>query len=513
MERSKDLINRNVLKIIFSLVFILFLTSCKDNNLLNKKKKEGYKIIVRYEANGGSYLDREGVTLIDAFNPDDFTKDANGNIHIKLTNPTDKKRPAGGSEGIYITRTDYFLVGWYKNKTIKTNENEKPINENGEALVLINDNYYLESDNSVLSTPDYDYSGYWDFENDTIEYNSKDGEYNLTLYAVWSKYFEFNYYYNDNGEWKYLSKNSFDYEVVNETGSNKEDKDTVYLPRYENGAMNYNHKYLDNSTYSFPKINGYTFKEAYTDMELTNKIDSSYEHNGSIDYSTGKAINRINNIYITLEKGEYYYINTAQELIDNPNVDGIYVIEKDLDFTGLTWPTIFSLQTFNGKMISKEGETHKLSNIKVVHSNDSAKLGGVFGSISKDAKISNLEFDNVTFDLAYCGKRNRNINIGLFAGKIEDENCILNVKLSGEMLIGEATPGEEYSINLIANGENNKNITVTSTIHLSIYGVNQIDVYSYLVDPENVTIDENNNVKLTLLAVSKKLPNDKYIIQ
>ena len=495
---------KNILfKIIFSLILIFTLTGCSDNNKFNLRKKEGYKISVRYESNGGTYLDREGITVVDMFNPDDYNKDSNGVTHIKLLEPTNPNRPSGGSEGIYITRTNYFLVGWYKNKTVRM-INNKPVNENGEALIEKDGKYYLESNPDTPSEVAYDYSGYWDFNNDTIDYTSDMGEYELTLYAKWSLYFEFQYYYQDGSEWKYLGNTVFDYKTTNQEGSITSDKDTIWLPTWQDGSMNYTHKYQNNSTYSFPKVEGYTFKKAYLDKELTEEINGSYEHTGSINFETGEAINPIVNVYITLDEGEYYYISEASQLASNANLNGIYVIENDLDFTDVDWPTMFSLGTFNGKIYSKDDNVYKLSNISVTHSSDSAKIGGVFGKIYDKAKISNVEFENVTLDLAYVGRRNRNTSFGLIAGLIDDKTSIENVKLSGTIKIGAITLGDDYSINLVANGDNNDNINVTSTIHVVIYGTLQIDVYNYTVDPENVTIDPSGYITLVSVTGNKR---------
>lgn len=492
-------------------MLILALTGCADNNKYNIKKKEGYVISVRYESNGGTYLDREGITVVDMFNPNDYEKDNNGVTHIKLVEPTDPSRPSGGSEGIYITRTNYFLVGWYKNKTIRMVDG-KVVNENNEPLTLKDGKYFLESNPETLSDPAYDYSGYWDFNNDTLDYTSDMGEYELTLYAKWLTYFEFKYYYQDGSEWKYLGNTTFDYKTTNQEGSITSDKDTIWLPSWENGSMNYTHKYQNNSTYTFPKVNGYTFKKAYLDKDLTQEINTSYEHTGSINYETGEAVNSTVNVYITLDEGEYYYISEASQLSSNANLNGIYVIENDLDFTGIDWPTIFSLGTFNGKIYSKDGNAYKLSNISVKHSSDSAKIGGVFGRISENAKISNVEFENTTLDLAYVGRRNRDASFGLLSGIIESESSIENVKLSGTIKIGGVTLGDNYSINLVANGDNNTNINVTSTIHVVIYGTESGDVFSYTVDPEAVTIDESGYITLVSVT-SKKMPQETYVIQ
>ena len=488
------------------------LSGCTENNKYNQKKKEGYSITVRYESNGGTYLDRDGITLIDMFNPNDYEKDSNGAIHIKLFDPTDPNRPSGSSDGIYITRTNHFLVGWYKNKTLRVNAEGKPVNENGEALVLIDGSYHVEGNLDVISEEAYDYSGYWDFKTDTIDYTSDMGEYELTLYAVWLNYFEFDYYYQNNGSWEYLGNTTFNYKTANQEGSNTADKDTIWVPKWVDGSMNYTHKYQNNEVYSFPKVNGYTFKAAYLDENLTNEITDSYEHIGSIDFEKGVAVNPIVKIYITLDEGEYYHITESKQLVNNPNLNGIYIIENDLDFTNEVWPTMFSLGTFNGKIYSKDNNVYKLSNINVRHSNAGAKIGGIFGRVSESAKISNVEFENATLDLADVGRRNRDTSFALFAGIIDSASSIENVKLSGTIRIGAITPGDNYQINLIANGEGIENINTTSLIHVVIYGNDLGEQYSYTVDPENVTIDSSGNIILVSVT-GKKMPNETYIVQ
>ncbi|MBP5342489.1 hypothetical protein J6Y73_00965 [bacterium] len=505
-------IRSKTIKIIFSLVFIFILSSCKENNKYDQNKKEGYKISVRYEANGGTYLDREGITLIDMFNPDDYPKDGNDIVHIKLIEPTDARRPSGSSEGIYITKTNSFLVGWYKERTIKTNTEGNPVDENGNVLVLKDDKYYLKDDDAKEAYPAYSYSGYWDFENDTLDYTYDMDEYEMTLYALWSTYFEFDYYYQNGTSWEYLGNTTFDYKTTNKEGSLTSDKDTIFLPRYENGAMNYTHKYQNNSLYSFPKIDGYTFKAAYLDMDMTQEITGEYEHTGSINYLTGEAVNPVVNIYITLEEGEYYYISEAKQLVDNPNLNGIYVIENDLDFNDLEWPTIFSLGTFNGKIYSSGDNTYKLSNINIYHSSDNAKVGGIFGAISSDALIKDIVFENVTLDLAYVGRRNRDTNFGLLSGNIENKSSLEDIKLSGTIKIGAITIGDNYSINLIANGDNNDNIDLLEPIHIVIYGIEQGDSYSYTVNPDEVMIDTNGYISITSVTGLKKT-EESYVIQ
>lgn len=490
-------------------IFVIGLAGCASKSKIDEYKKKGNVITVRYEANGGTYLDREGITLIDMYNPANFDKDASGTVHIKLLDPTSTKRESP----VYITRTNYFLVGWYKNRELKTNSEGKPVDENGKALVQIGDSYFLEEDTTVASTPAYNYSGYWNFDTDTIDFTSEQKEYDLTLYACWLNYFEFNYYYENNGEWTLFGSTTFDYMTTNKTGSLTSDKDTIWIPCWVDGGMNYNFKYSNGSTYSFPKLKGYTFESAYLDSNKTQKITTdTYEHPGTIDFATGKAINPVQNIYVSLEEGEKYHISTAEQFVKNANLDGIYELEADLDFTGVNWPATLSMGDFNGKIYGKDGASFKMSNITVNHSNANAKNGGVFGNITKNASISKITFDNIVFNLEYAGSRNRDTNFGLFAGSIEEGANLTEVKVDGTMKLGEISlVDDHYALNLIANGDRT-NVQALSKIHLVVYGTKNDTVYSYTINPENVTIDEEGNITLVFKA-GLKLSQESYDIQ
>lgn len=497
--------------LLFVAAFILlFLSGCKKEDFFEKNKKEGNVIRINYDSNGGTYLDREGITIIDLLNPSKYQADSNGVKHIKLLNPTDSRRKSGGSEGIYITKKDSFLVGWYKNRVIENNSNGKPINKNGEELVLINDTYYLASDNTIVSEPLYKYSGYWNFETDTIDYDSNMSEYSMTLYAVWSDYFEFNYYFEIDGEWvKSDTITSFDYATTNSINSKTFDKDTIWLPAYMDGAMNYTHNYEYSGKYEFPSIDGYSFKEAYLDKEKTKPINGSFKHQGSINYETGEAINPIQNIYITLDEGVKYYISTPQQLIDNANLNGIYYIENDLDFEGYEWPQLFNVGVFKGKFISKSGDNVTIRNVKVVHNSENSKIGGIFGQIDANAEISNITFENATLDLSYVGRRNRDTSFGLFAGIVDDKAIINNVNISGCLRIGNVTLGDNYQIGLISGNNTNK-VKSLSNIELVVYGTKHGNEFKYTINPDSIKVEDNMVIVEPVASLNKD--KDSYII-
>ena len=510
---NNNIIRRIGLFVIFSL-FIILLTSCTSKTKIQEALNSGKVIKVTYDANGGTYLNREGIKIIDMFNPNDYQADASGTKHIKLLSPTDSKRPTGGSEGVYVTKTNNFLVGWYKDRTCKTNASGNVIDAAGKELELINGEYFLKDDKTIKSEPLYEYSGRWNFETDTIDYKSDMKEFEMTLYAVWSEYFSFDYYYEKDGKWEKYDSTSFDYITTNQEGSSTYDKDTIWVPRYVDGTMVYTHNYHNNSTYKFPSIEGVTFKKAYTDSEKLNEITDSFEHQGFIDYGTGKAVNPVQNIYVSFENGVTYYINSADQLINNPDLNGIYVIQNDLDFEGKEWPKLFSKGTFNGKFITANGEAVKIKNVKVTHNEDrNVKYAGIFGQLSSEAIIENINFENATLDLQSIGNRNMNSAFGLFAGKIDSKATLTNVGLSGSIKIGNITPESSTEFNLVATG---KTTGITAgTIHLTIYGLyNQVqEKYKFTINPENVKI-ENSVIILTLASTSESYKdNEKYEIQ
>ena len=507
---NKSIIRRISLFVIFGL-FIILLASCTSKTKIEEAKNSGKVIKVTYDANGGTYLDREGINIIDMFNPNDYQADSQGTKHIKLLSPVAPTRPSGGSDGLYITRTGHSLIGWYKNKTAKTNTSGNVVNADGQELQLINNEYYLKSDNTVKSEPLYEYSGQWDFENDTINYTSDMKEFEMTLYAVWTEYFTFDYYFEENGSWTYYDSTSFDYMAINEEGSAISDQDTIWVPRYVDGSMKYDHKYADNSTYKFPAKEGTTFKKAYTDSAKTSEITDSLEHQGSIDYEHGKAINPVQKVYITVDAGVTYYINSADQLINNTDLDGIYIIQNDLDFEGKAWPKLFSKGTFNGKFISATGEEVKIKNVSVTHLEDmTVKNGGIFGKLSETAVIENINFENAKLDLKDIGARNKGSAFGLFAGRIETGATLTNVKVSGGIDIGAIKPDTTTEFNLVATG-NTEGIT-TGTIHLTIYGTKNYDQekYRFTIDPENVIITDS---VIILSLVTSERNNERYEIQ
>ena len=480
------------------------LTACSSETTLDQYEKQGYKIFVTYDANGGNFLKRPGVTIMDLFNPEKYEADQNDEIHIKLTDPLDKDRPTSASDKITLTKTDYSCVGWYQTRTIVTNSDGKPVDIYGEELTKLKDGSYVyaataESEKPVVGTPAYTYSDLWDFETDTVDYSLDDGKFEMTLYAGWVPYFEFDYYVqNASGEWECYGTTTFDYKTTNAEGSKTADKDTIMLPQWSNGAMAYQSEYQNGDKYTFPKVAGTTFKKAYLDPECTQEITGSFEHTGTLDMATGTPSNFVQKIYVVVDQGEYYKIETAQQLVANANANGLYEIMADLDFTGVEWPKAFSSNVFNGSMSSSAGQTFAIKNVSVKFASNASgdTDGGLFAGLSKTAALKNLSFENVTFDLAQTAGRLRNAQFGLFAGYIDENATVEQIALDGAAFkIGAISLHGEYDVNVLANGKT-AGITVKKPIKLSVYGVSLLDKFKYNVNPETVTVDSEGNITM-----------------
>ncbi len=498
---------------------------CDELSALEEKEQEGYKISVSYDANGGSFLNRPGITVMDVFHPSNYEKDENGAIHIKLVEPTSPSRPTSGSDHITLTLQNHFFAGWYQNREVKTVDG-KPVDEAGNELALVDGEYYyantLEEEKPTPATPAYNYSGYWDFEKDTVSYTEGvDEKISMTLYAGWVPYYEFNYYYEVNGVWTKLDEiTSFDYKTTNAVES-ESDQDTIFLPHWEDGAMNYVHKYLNSAPKSFPAISGTTFEKAYTDEACTQEITDSLEHSGTLEVAKGDkkelvVENRIQNVYLKVSEGEQYHIETAAQFIKHANLNGHYEIAGDLDFTDLTWPSSFTVATFNGKIYGKDGAPITFSNINVTYASG-AKYGGLFGKISKTASMQDVTFKGVTVDLSYTGTFNDEASYGVFAGEIE-EGVSLSVTLETATLkIGMIGMAEDLAFHLVANGD--RTGVTANGVGLVLYGSHLyeddegLDFYQYSIQHDKVEVADDGTITIVFYPSLETLNEKEFIIQ
>ena len=467
---------------------------CSTETELEKYQKEGYTVMVTYDANGGSFLKRQGVTVMDLFKPSNYEKDGEGTVHIRLKEPTDLSRPTSGSGNVTLTKQEHFFAGWYEKRELRKNDDEQIVDESGAVLEEKDGKYYYVGTETV-GVPAYTYSGYWDFETDTIDYKESDGLFEMTLYAAWVPYYQFEYYYRVEGEtdWTYYETTTFDYKTTNAQGSATFDKDTVWVPDWKDGTMNHDYSYANGSIYSFPKVEGTTFKAAYTDENATQKIQTSIEHSGTLDLEKGEAVNRVQKIYVEVEEGERYKIQTAEQFSKYANLSATYEILADLDFKNgeVKWPSSFVTGDFEGAIYSVGGE-FAFKNVVATMNSSSAAKGGLFGSISANGTVKDVKFENATMDFKKLSAREADATYGLFAGNVDDNATVTNVAVDGKIRLGEVSlsGAKDYKLNLVANG-NTTGITA-GAISLEAYGNRRPDgKYQYSFKRDNVVISEN----------------------
>lgn len=514
-----------VLIAICSALMFTSLIACEED-LRKTYRDQGYTVSVTYDANGGIYLGRPGITVVDMINPTTYAKGADGKYHIKLDEPTSSERPSGGSDGINLTKTSNniscFFAGWYQERIPVTDNNGNVLDDDGRVLTEENGTYYYTtaSGEKMSSSPAYTYDKRWDFENDTIDYADGDGNVNITLYAGWVKFYEFDYYYldGDNG-WKMVGSTYFDYKTTNAEGSASADYDTIWVPRWNDGAMTYTHRYENSGLYTFPKVDGTTFDKAYLDEDMTEEITDGFTHQGTLDLEHGVANNRVQNIYFVAEQGEFFKISTAKQLADYATAEGIYEIAADLDFEGETWPNAFGKGEFKGKIYGKDGQTFKFKNVKY-NCNSSGEndiYGGLFGHVASGAEIKGISFENATVDLIATSVRLRNVDtyFGIFAGLISSGATVENVSVDGTLRINGygVYLSDGASINLVANfeGDGNLEIFEIGSLKLEAYGQDTITYYSFRFDPETVTVDENYNVDIKFSSLVQ-CENEVYVV-
>ncbi|MCQ2399794.1 MAG: hypothetical protein MJ072_04740, partial [Clostridia bacterium] len=356
------------LKVIFGVlllgVAVFSFSACTKLNPIEQHRKDGYDVSVTYDANGGKFLDRQNVSITDMFKSEDYTDDT-GACNIKLTSPTDLSRPSSAGH-ITIQKAGYSLAGWYLNCSPRLVD-EKPVDERG-RFVEEKEGVWYVADTKTVSEPAYDYSDPWDFENDKFTVTDDNKE--MTLYAGWVPYYEFEYYYStdDGATWSEtaFSTTKFDFVMANAVGSTSADRGTIWVPRWNDGAMNHTFTYSNGTKYNFPKVSGCTFLHAYTDNGCQNEITDNFVHQGSLDYENAKAINFVQKIFVTYETVERYKIESADQICSHPNLNGYYEIVEDLDFTGLSWPQAFVTGEFTGTFVGVGGEK-KFSNVSAYY--------------------------------------------------------------------------------------------------------------------------------------------------
>lgn len=374
------------------------LAACGTPSKYPEYADEGYAASVYYDANGGLFGSKADTHVVYVYPNEEVKKG------VKLLSPSDMRDKYEPTQQLSLTRDGYFLAGWYRERTERTNEAGEPLDEDGELT-------------SVSGKPQgYIYDGYWDFDTDVFQLDHveyKEGEYTMRLYAAWIPNYTYEFYEKTGGEWQKYGTYTF----------NPLFQQTIPLPSWNTttGAMDYG---------QFPSLTGNTFVNAYTDAEMSEPVEALEAVEW--DREHGVAIDRVHSVYVEFKKGVWFQIDTAQQFANNLRSDGCYEIRANLDFEKVVWPVAFSRGTFGGTI---RGNGHTFSNISVKQDNTSDTFGGLFGRITADAVFENVRFENLTYTLG-AGSRLQGARFGLFAGELSQDATMTDVTVSGTLVIG-----------------------------------------------------------------------------
>ena len=358
------------------LLLSLVIVAC-GSDTYKKYDSEGYNVTVKYDANGSYFSNAGQLYVTDSYNISDLKVNANGMKEILLVDPEDPIREKENVQEVArAAMPGYFFAGWYT-------EMAEAVDENGNVLKD-------DKGNTV-----YNYSGKWDFSkkleiDPNKEYTASEPV--VTLYAAWVRNPAVEIYDGDTliGT----------YEIKNPTlGSNS----VITAPYLDLKKGEYNFGTLK-SAYTWQErevIEGENgaitsfFKGLYLDKDLKTPMGEKYTHPYVYDEATATISNLTLRVWVGYEEkaGEWYKIYSSAQLANNASASGNYEILADLEFTALTaWPNTFRNNDFTGTIV---GNGHKISGISLESNTGSATLG-MFKSISKDAKIENVNFENVS---------------------------------------------------------------------------------------------------------------------
>lgn len=440
------------------LIAVCFVASCSQwDPPYEDLNENGYKVSVRFDANGGMFAETPDVYVIDVFNLDDAKTNAQGKKEISLLAPNDALRGTGAFE---VSKTKSTFVGWYKEKKLRVDDNGRALDAYGELT-------------SVSGREQaYEYSGRWDFESSVLELDPnkeyKSEENVLTLYAAWVPSFTFDIFVEN-------SEGGFD------LSSSIEALD-ITLPSWnaKTGKMDYK---------SLKSIEGKTFLEASLTEDFKETVTGTVY--GDIDYETGtmSGDGRIS-VYTKWLDGRWFNITQASQIKENSYLDGCYIINNDLDFTGIIWSSTMASESFTGKII---GNGHKISNIKVNQSSTGVIRGGLFGGLDASCEIKDVTFENITYNMN-TGTLKAGSSFGLLAGTISPDAALENVTISGTFNISSKIyERDDYSIGKLSGN------VVETGIDISNIQCNVKD------DTEALSIEINEaNGQITLVFANKE---------
>lgn len=376
-----------LITIVIALCMIVALTvvSCNQWDTPYKQlNKDGNTVSVKFNINGGVFLETPNVTLVDVFNLSNATNVSNGVKSIVPVDPSDENVRGSAQTA---SRSNYKLEGWYVT-TVNT------------------DGSY------TITNQKWNFGDAFSFEVSKVKGAETPV---LVLSARWIPYTTFNIFaQNDDGSFPQEPTAVVNAEYLNYPTWNK-----------DTGKLRYN---------QYPVIENKTFDKAFTTATMEVEITDNIQGNSYFDESVNDFVTESVNVYTTYKKGDWYKVYNVSAFLNNASSNAIYDIQADLDFSNAIWPATFSSNTFNGTIY---GNNHKFSNIFASQYADSTKFNyGLFGTIGSSAVIENLSFYNVSFNVGGLDNSNGDPSYyGIFAGKIENGAQLTSVSLSKGTLL------------------------------------------------------------------------------
>ena len=386
-----------ILAVIVLLVSVMLLASCDTANTpYDKYDGEGYTVSVKYDANGGSFTTNTTV-IVDTVSIESLPTGADGMKKLPLIAPDDSVRGSGNS--FTAKKSGYFLAGWYTGR-------ELVVDDNGNALDIYG-NVASESGND----PAYTYSGAWDFRNDRYSLDPNKtysaSEPVLTLYAAWVPEFSFDFYTEDGAT--LIDRVVFDPTKIS----------SIKLPEWDakTGKLNHN---------DVPALSGKTFESLSLSVGGAAYDGAKLDHTGEFHPDDASFRDQSMKIYVKYMDGEWFKISTAQQLAANASASGCYIIEADLDFTGVAWPSAFG-GFFDGTIV---GGGHKITGINV-RQTSYKNHNGIFGQIAAGASITDLTIEGATLSIEKGMKftGGNGTTFGLLAGNISADADVSGVSI------------------------------------------------------------------------------------
>jgi len=421
---------------------------------------EGDAISIRYLANGGKFAQEETAVLYDVYKISSV-KEKDGKKAVSIIPPEDDRRSLAGGKGNkdFIVHKDpksYKLAGW---GVVETDNDGNPILDS-------NGNYKIVKQ--------------WDFKKDVISIDSEKSysstEPILTLAAIWTSYYSFEFYVqNSLGEW------------VSIEGSTQEGINTLIYPVWEKGVLNME---------DYPTIDGKTFITAYEDPEMTKEIT------GDITPEPSDSGENVKKIYTTWQDGSWYRITEGNQIYSINDLNGNYILMNDVIVT--KWRSTFQRSTFTGQILSDKaagiegGKDRVIKGFSLsdVSCNRTNKNVGLFGTIGATARICGVTFDSFTVNFQPSDSITERY-YGLLAGVIEDGATFTDVKITSCKLVFKQDRFKNGFFNTYfdADGTTTNVINLIAEGNLSGIQFTQSDV-AYEIEgglPEayNLTIDAN----------------------